>query len=35
MPMGVDALGSPGGDGRWSGVALTLFVLDQAVGGQN
>ena len=26
MPMGDDAPGSPRGDGRWSGVALTLFV---------
>ncbi len=26
MPIGADAEGSPSGDGRWSGVALTVFV---------
>ena len=26
MPIGADAAGSPTGDGRWEGVALTLFV---------
>ena len=26
MPIGADAEGSPTGDGRWQGVALTLFV---------
>jgi phospholipid/cholesterol/gamma-HCH transport system substrate-binding protein len=26
MPMGADAVGSPRGDNRWSGVALTMFV---------
>ncbi|MBM3778299.1 MAG: MCE family protein, partial [Acidimicrobiia bacterium] len=26
MPLGSTAAGSPGGDGRWSGVALALFV---------
>lgn len=29
MPMGEDATGSPRGDGRWSGVALTLFVRNE------
>ena len=26
MPMGVAAEGSPSGDGRWDGAALTMFV---------
>ncbi|MEZ5293494.1 MAG: MlaD family protein [Vicinamibacterales bacterium] len=26
MPLGNDAAGSPSGDGRWGGVALTMFV---------
>ncbi|HUF48463.1 MAG TPA: MlaD family protein [Vicinamibacterales bacterium] len=32
MPMGTDAAGSPRGDNRWAGVALTLFVRLDAVG---
>lgn len=31
MPMSNDAPGSPSGDGRWSGVALTLFVRNSAL----
>lgn len=31
MPMGTHAPGSPGGDGRWSGVALALFVDNAAL----
>ena len=31
MPMSNDAPGSPSGDGRWSGVALTLFVRNNAL----
>jgi phospholipid/cholesterol/gamma-HCH transport system substrate-binding protein len=31
MPMGDDAPGSPRGDGRWSGVALTLFVRNDSL----
>ena len=26
MPLGAEAAGSPSRDGRWDGVALTLFV---------
>jgi len=32
MPMAADAPGSPRGDGRWAGVALTLFVRNDALG---
>lgn len=36
MPIGIDAPGSPSGDGRWDGVALTLFAeterLERAAG---
>lgn len=31
MPMSAEAPGSPRGDGRWSGVALTLFVDNDAL----
>jgi phospholipid/cholesterol/gamma-HCH transport system substrate-binding protein len=31
MPMADDAPGSPRGDGRWSGVALTLFVNNDSL----
>ncbi|MFN2445401.1 MAG: MlaD family protein [Vicinamibacterales bacterium] len=31
MPMGGEAKGSPSGDGRWSGVALALFVRNDAL----
>jgi phospholipid/cholesterol/gamma-HCH transport system substrate-binding protein len=31
MPMGSDARNSPSGDDRWSGVALTLFVPNDAL----
>lgn len=31
MPIGADAMGSPGGDGQWDGVALTLFVRPEAL----
>jgi phospholipid/cholesterol/gamma-HCH transport system substrate-binding protein len=31
MPMSDQATGSPRGDGRWSGVALTLFVSNEAL----
>jgi len=31
MPLSDQAPGSPSGDGRWSGVALTLFVSDEAL----
>lgn len=31
MPMSGDAKGSPSGDGRWSGVALALFVDNAAL----
>jgi phospholipid/cholesterol/gamma-HCH transport system substrate-binding protein len=31
MPLGEDAPDSPRGDGRWSGVALTLFVRHDAL----
>jgi len=31
MPLGADAAGSPSGDGRWSGVALTIFVRPAAL----
>lgn len=34
MPMGERAPGSPRGDGRWSGVALTLFVRHAALARQ-
>ena len=30
MPMSDQAPGSPRGDGRWSGVALTMFVRNDA-----
>jgi phospholipid/cholesterol/gamma-HCH transport system substrate-binding protein len=33
MPMGARAPGSPSGDDRWSGVALTLFVNNRALAG--
>jgi phospholipid/cholesterol/gamma-HCH transport system substrate-binding protein len=33
MPMSDQAPGSPRGDGRWSGVALTLFVRNDALAG--
>jgi hypothetical protein len=32
MPLSDSAPGSPRGDGRWSGVALTLFVSNGALG---
>lgn len=32
MPMGDEASGSPRGDGRWSGVALALFVRNDVLG---
>jgi hypothetical protein len=35
MPLGDDALGSPSGDNRWTGVALALFVRNEALGGTN
>jgi phospholipid/cholesterol/gamma-HCH transport system substrate-binding protein len=31
MPLSTDAVGSPRGDGRWSGVALVLFVDDDVL----
>jgi phospholipid/cholesterol/gamma-HCH transport system substrate-binding protein len=31
MPMGSDAVGSPSGDRRWSGVALALFVRNDVL----
>jgi phospholipid/cholesterol/gamma-HCH transport system substrate-binding protein len=31
MPMGETAVGSPSGDGRWSGIALTLFVDNEVL----
>jgi phospholipid/cholesterol/gamma-HCH transport system substrate-binding protein len=31
MPMGSVAVGSPSGDGRWSGVALALFVRNDVL----
>ena len=31
MPVGADAIGSPSGDGRWDGVALTLFVRPEVL----
>ena len=31
MPIGADADGSPSGDGRWEGIALTLFVRPEAL----
>ena len=31
MPVGADAVGSPSGDGRWDGVALTIFVRPDAL----
>ncbi len=33
MPMGSAADGSPRGDGRWDGVALTMFVDTERLGG--
>lgn len=33
MPMGSTAEGSPSGDGRWDGVALTMFVDTERLGG--
>jgi phospholipid/cholesterol/gamma-HCH transport system substrate-binding protein len=35
MPMGENAVGSPGGDHRWSGVALALFVRNDVLGRAN
>jgi hypothetical protein len=35
MPSSDSAPGSPRGDGRWSGVALTLFVSNDALGRAN
>jgi hypothetical protein len=32
MPMGSEAPGSPRGDGRWAGVALTMFVRNDVLG---
>lgn len=32
MPMGESAVGSPSGNNRWSGVALTLFVRNDSLG---
>jgi hypothetical protein len=34
MPMSSEASGSPRGDGRWSGVALALFVRNEALSGR-
>ena len=31
MPLGSEAAGSPSGDGRWAGVALTMYVLNEEV----
>jgi phospholipid/cholesterol/gamma-HCH transport system substrate-binding protein len=31
MPLGADAIGSPRGDNRWSGVALAVFVDNEAL----
>ena len=31
MPVGAEALDSPSGDGRWDGVALTIFVRPEAL----
>lgn len=31
MPLGTDAIGSPRGDGTWSGVALAMFVPKDAL----
>jgi phospholipid/cholesterol/gamma-HCH transport system substrate-binding protein len=31
IPMGAEAPGSPRGDGRWSGVALTMFVRNDVL----
>jgi phospholipid/cholesterol/gamma-HCH transport system substrate-binding protein len=31
MPRGLDAAGSPSGDGRWAGDALALFVRNDAI----
>ena len=31
MPMGSDAVGSPSRDGRWSGVALAMFVRNDVL----
>ncbi len=31
MPMAEEATGSPRGDNRWSGVALTMFVRNEAL----
>ena len=33
MPLSDQAVGSPRGDGQWSGVALTLFVRNDMLGG--
>lgn len=33
MPLGSDAQGSPSGDGRWAGVALAMFVANEALAG--
>ena len=33
MPMGSEAEGSPSRDGRWDGVALTMFVETDRLGG--
>jgi len=33
MPLGDDPVGSPRGDGHWSGVALALFVRNDQLGG--
>ena len=31
MPVGAEAIDSPSGDGRWDGVALTIFVRPDAL----
>ena len=33
MPIGSAAMGSPSGDGRWNGVALTMFVATDRLSG--
>ena len=31
MPVGDGAVGSPRADGRWDGIALTMFVRPEAL----
>jgi hypothetical protein len=33
MPLGAEAPGSPSRDGRWDGVALTMFVETERLAG--